>query len=68
MTISWLIVPVSFWPDAVDEQAVDDAQHRAGQRRHRDHQALLGRVSPSSAAMIGASGPSMTQTMNETSK
>ena len=32
--------------DAVAEQAVDDPQHRAGQRRHRHHQALLGRIEP----------------------
>ena len=30
--------------DAVDKQAVDDAQQRPGERRHRDHQPLLRRA------------------------
>jgi hypothetical protein len=46
MTMIWLKIPVSFWPNAVAEQAVDDPQHRAGERRHRDHQPLLRWVEP----------------------
>ncbi len=28
--------------DAIDQKAVDEAQHRAGQDRHSDHEALFG--------------------------
>ena len=44
MTMSWPMMPVRFGADAVDEHAEHHAQQRAGEHRHRDHQALLRRV------------------------
>ena len=56
-------------PDPVDQHAVDDPQQRAGQHRHRDHQALLRRDRDAGpAAICTASGPSSTQTMKLMSK
>ncbi len=68
MTTSWLSVPVVFWPIRSTSTPLTSRRTAPASVGTATIRPFCAGSSPSSAEMIGASGPSMTQTMNETSK